>query len=507
MKNQTNGCAQHSYWCTWLTQNFLAERYSRQTEHEKLNFIGDQGAKAARRMINENEVFGKGGWASGWEGTRQNLYLVLDDGWDVPYGGHPDLRRDAFGSLETDGERFPSTAGKEPAERLKILNEKAKAFGWKGIGIWVAAQRCGKDFDKPFSQNDEAYWRERILWSRQAGITYWKVDWGTLEHDNRFRKFLSDAAKELYPELAVEHAICCPPLNGVCGGKVKGRFSDDEKTCAASEEAVSYSEVFRTYDVLQPLSVATTLDRVAYLLPFAKGYLNVEDEVYLAAALGCQAGIMRSSYGVGLDEWDDSERLQEVEAAIRWQSVAPPFVGGITLVDEEILFDDYTFGEKETWYWVAHGKHIRQGAPASVARNAPLPLVKAGKDGKKPFVAISRHPNGVYAAAVLPRTVCGKRGYVGGEIEFSVSGQPDQIALFGIADRVAFRFENANVKQVTAKSVLGGEEVNIPVSKEQDGFTVDGTVITTLWHTRDKSAPAIAFTVEYDTTSESQLKN
>lgn len=501
MKKQTNGCAQYGYWCTWLTQNYLAERYSRQTEHEKPKFIGDQGAKIARSMINENEVFGGNGWASKWEGTRQDLYLMLDDGWDVPYGVHPADRRDAFGSLETNEERFPSTAGKAPAERLKILNEKAKAFGWKGIGIWVAAQRCGKDFEKPFSSASEEYWRERISWSKQAGVTYLKIDWGTSEHDNVFRKFLSETAEELYPELVVEHAVCCPPLNGVDGVTdegLRGRFTGDSKTVELAKEAVSYSEVFRTYDVLQPLSVATTLDRAAYLLPFAKGYLNVEDEVYLAAALGCQTGIMRSAYGIGLDEWDDSERLQEAEATINWQKIAPPFVGGEMLVGEEILFDDYTFRKDETWYWVANGNRIEQGAPASVARNAPLPLVKAGKDGNKPFVALSRHPNGAYAAAVLPRTVCGKRGYVGGEIEFSVSGNPERIAFFGIADRAAFLFDGAKLKSVTAKSILGGEEFDIPVSKEQDGFTVDGTLITRLWRTKDKSAPAIVFTVEYE---------
>ena len=67
-----------------------------------------------------------------------------------------------------------------------------------------------------------------------------------------------------------------------------GRFQDDEKISGLSKQAVSFSEVFRTYDVTPPFSVASTLDRAAYLLPYAKGYLNVEDELYLAAALGCQ---------------------------------------------------------------------------------------------------------------------------------------------------------------------------------------------------------------------------
>ena len=100
------------------------------------------------------------------------------------------------------------------------------------------------------------------------------------------------------------------------------------------------------YDVTPQFSVASTLDRAAYLLPYAKGYLNVEDELYLAAALGCQMGIMRSVYGKGLDDWDDSDRLKEADAALFWQRIAPPFTGGNVEISKEILADEWTFQEK-----------------------------------------------------------------------------------------------------------------------------------------------------------------
>jgi len=29
--------------------------------------------------------------------------------------------------------------------------------------------------------NDEAYWAERMRWSQDAGILYWKVDWGAMD--------------------------------------------------------------------------------------------------------------------------------------------------------------------------------------------------------------------------------------------------------------------------------------------------------------------------------------
>ena len=342
-KTKLQKSEQRSYYCTWLAQNFLASETGEKRAAVRPEFTGDQGANCARDKVNEHTVFGKGGMAQ--VNAREDLYLVLDDGWDVPFDFDPYVHKDYFGSLEVNEQRFPCAKG-SPAERLKILNERAKGLGWKGIGIWVAAQKCGKDNNSPFSEADKEYWRERILWCKQAGVTYWKVDWGTSEHDNAFRKFLTDAARELYPELTIEQAICCPPVNGVTeelqhGGI--GRFQDDEKISGLSKQAVSFSEVFRTYDVTPPFSVASTLDRAAYLLPYANGYLNVEDELYLAAALGCQMGIMRSVYGKGLDDWDDSDRLKEADAALFWQRIAPPFTGGTVEVSEEILADEWTF--------------------------------------------------------------------------------------------------------------------------------------------------------------------
>ncbi len=42
--------------------------------------------------------------------------------------------------------------------------------------------------------------------------------------------------------------------------------------------------------------------------------MNVEDELYLAVALGCQMEIMRSVYDKGLNDWDDSDRDYTAEA-------------------------------------------------------------------------------------------------------------------------------------------------------------------------------------------------
>ena len=64
-------------------------------------------------------------------------------------------------------------------------------------------------------------------------------------------------------------------------------------------EILQHTDVYRTYDVTSILSLPTTLDRVAEMLKGAEGHsevhglLNVEDEVYVAAAMGCTMGILR----------------------------------------------------------------------------------------------------------------------------------------------------------------------------------------------------------------------
>ena len=485
---------QRSYYCTWLAQNFIASDAGEKRAAVRPEFTGDQGANCARDKINEHTVFGNGGMAQ--INARADLYLVLDDGWDVPYQTDPSVSKHSFGSLEVNEERFPFAQG-NPAERLRALNGRVKGLGWKGLGIWVAAQRCGKDYKLPFSEADEEYWRERIFWCKQAGVTYWKVDWGTSEHDNAFRKFLTETAREIYPALTIEHAVCCPPVNGMtealqCGAV--GRFKGDKKISGLSKEAVLFSEVFRTYDVTPQFSVASTLDRIAYLLPYAKGYLNVEDELYLASALGCQMGIMRSVYGKGLDDWDDSDRLQEADAALAWQKFAPPFAGGKVEISEEILADEWAFKENEFWYQPINGRTIRQGAPAAVSRNAPLPEVKDGKTGEKPFVVCALDPNGAYSVAVLPRTLNGKRAYVGGTVVCTLPEMPEKIALFGFAESFEFKWQG-RATSVTAVSLLGGNELEIPLSEAGNRVYIDAEQMKKIWNADDKSAPAVLFTI------------
>ena len=78
-----------NYWCTWHTQNFSGITEPLESMSPAL-FEGDQGAKSARSRLNQEALFGECGWADFFPEIRRDLYLMLDDGWDVPYGVHPD---------------------------------------------------------------------------------------------------------------------------------------------------------------------------------------------------------------------------------------------------------------------------------------------------------------------------------------------------------------------------------------------------------------------------------
>ncbi len=489
---------QLSYWCTWSTQNSIAIRAWDGWVPGKLAFLGTMGASAPRDIMNENSLFGEDGLVKLYPQIRKDLLFMVDDGWDVLYGAGASECRKEFGSLELDTERFPSIQG-TPQERLKTLSDRVKAAGWKGLGIWIAAQRPGDDYEVPFSDADKDYWRQRILWSKYAGVRYWKVDWGTQTYNNDFCQFLTEAAAELYPALVVEHAACVSPVNGrqeeVLAG-ASAHFADDEWICKKAESFLPFSPVFRTYDVLPALSAVTTFERVAHYLPLATGYLNVEDEVYLGAALGCQLGIMRSKFSIGIQP--ENDRLDEPVAAVKWQRYAPPFLGTQTVCAGHDLVDSYSFEEDETWFAAFNQHTVHQSAPAAVARNTALPTVSGGE--KQPFVAVSMHPNGCYSLCVLSRNHGRDCQYVGGSIFCPVAGMPERIAIFGIADDVTISLQQpAKIAQVVAQSLLDDtrEDITGDVEMTDHGFRVTGDRLAALWHTQDLSAPAMMLSVTY----------
>lgn len=494
-----------SYFCTWSVQNYLygcGDPAFRAEEAE-----GPTGAMHARANMNGQNLFGPDGWARRFHpAARSGLYFLLDDGWDVP----DPVDSGWFGSLIPNAQRFPGCPD-APWERLAWLNSQAKSAGWRGLGLWVAAQEapalCGENALDEASQ--EQYWAERMTWSERAGVEYWKIDWGARAQDLAFRRRLTQWARRYAPHLTLEHAICQGPVNdefaGGAGGRLRGELA------AREAELLMDADVVRTYDILQPLSAAQTMERAGALLsamegraPRGRALINCEDECYLAAALGLCAGVMRHPLrglrcGGDMDlafppTADDAKlRMDEVARMVNWQKIMPPFGAAAEPVrlDGRLLRDSWRFSRGETWMSSLIGEEVAQCAPARISRGMELPQVSGAED--PPFVAASRHGS-CAAVAMLPRTQL-RRHMPLADIELRLPRGVRRIAVFG--DCRSLRIGGLDGSRAEARDLLGGEILPVPVSG--GSLSLSGEQVRAIGLSRatrgDRSAPGLIIAI------------
>jgi hypothetical protein len=409
---------------------------------------GDSGSRLAHNAMTEETLFGRTGWvASFFPRIRKDVFFLLDDGWEV--GG--------TATFELDVNKFPSFTGSS-ADRLRKLNHAIRDAGWRGTALWCR-NTPGGDADHRLEGLSQA-----------AGIRYWKVDIG----DPTFN--LVRLRDETHTALTLEHVHGELPVNG--DWKNDGRFGAQPWGCSRME-ILQHTDVYRTYDVTSILSLPTTLDRLAEMLKGAEGHsevhglLNVEDEVYLAAAMGCTMGILRHPL-VGMRPGKDPDlffngprqakkRMDEVVRALRWQRLAPPFSPGLGSVklSEEILTDSWIFERGQTWQSEIIGPIVRQGAPACLARNISLPSVRAS--GDKPFVFATKFPNGAVAIGAQERTRVGKAWYMPRcDVTLSVADAPGPFGVFGYFDSLTLAFDAPlHGRRVLAQDLAGHEAIDI----------------------------------------------
>ena len=436
---------------------------------------GDSGAQHARDGMNEDNVFGPAGWGTTFfPKVRGDLYLMYDDG----------LFRDGMGSFQIDEEKFPFLDGFDAAQRMRKLNDRTSAAGWRGAALWCRSPVTGGDEADNF-----------VNWSKYAGIEYWKIDGG----DKKFAYI--DIAKRLYPALKLEHVRSVGPFNGDWQSGEIGRFNEYQLE-RLEAQCLEQSDVFRTYDVSAALSCPTTLDRVAWALQYGdrhplRALINCEDEVYIAATLGCTMGVMRNPQ-IGLRPAPDVDvfftcprqckrRMDEVVRALRWQRLAQPFVrygakaqpGDATQVDDKILADSWTFQSGETWLAEAIGKTVRQGAPARVSRGLPLPEVVS--DDEPPFVIAGRFPNGAVAVAVQGRTTPECNWTFSPADVTLAAGSPDcPIGVFGHYRNLTVCFDAAlGAVRILAQDLAAdrAEDITSEVIIEGHTLTLPGALI------------------------------
>ena len=466
-----------NYWCTWSAQNFAFDTL---TMHYMIG-LGDHSIAADN--LSEKIVFGKSGWEKQIPiEIKKDLYLMFDVGWDISGGSQYDkAKKWILGTQEVAIDKFPSCTGL-PEERLKKLNILTKNAGWKGAAIWIAAQTSMDSKKMKPSENEvESFFRERLRWSKSAGIFYWKVDYGTRGNDLKFRQMLTRLAHDEAPDLWIEHGRGGGPFNDdECpwddpNPRKTGMYKNWESGNALkrAHDLLEFSDVVRTYDVSSQLSIPTTLDRVSQILnsfktpSVSKGIINCEDEPYIAAVLGCSMGIMRhpafvEAKGYNYDPLKVRKQLDAIKRAVNWQRIAPAFkVGTIPILLDSVYLKDYwNFKKGDSWAKWMTGKTVLQAAPARVARGMDLPLVN-GED-ILPYVICCKFPNGYYAISTLNRTDSIKK-FIKAKANVSITcDNPKMIGVFGYYNSLKINFtKKIEINKIFAQDLAGNKAVDI----------------------------------------------
>jgi hypothetical protein len=190
------------YYTTWASQGYMpGDCWT--AKNLTIDWIFSHQGGAQQAALNSAYLFGKPGLAgSAWVPTffpqsRGELFFMLDQGYAT-----------GDQKIEPSLTHFPQWANlSDPGARLLKFNRAVQAHGWRGLGLWNRIQ--GDDAG-------QAYARQAANWSRFANISYWKID----GPDGDCKA--SDAAKEVFPELIIEHGFVRAALL-LCTGVIAPR--------------------------------------------------------------------------------------------------------------------------------------------------------------------------------------------------------------------------------------------------------------------------------------------
>jgi hypothetical protein len=485
------------YWCTWGAQNYATDTLS--VKHS----LALGGHSVTAGYLTEENVFGENGWSRAFpDMLRKDLILLFDLGWDVPGMLKFENAQWNLGSMMVAEDKFPSCTG-SMEERLVKLNELVMADGWKGTGLWVPSHPYG-DRKNGVIMPDESvknYYTKALSASKNSGIKYWKIDYGFRGGDLKFRESLTRMAEQIYPGLYVEHGRGGGPLNDEeCPWDTPNyhkigsyRTWDEGKVLQTVVEIARISNVFRTYDITQQLSIPTTLDRVAQILSELSGsgekvIINCEDEPYIGAVLGCAVGIMRHPNmvqvpGYEYDPFGFKHRIDEVTRTVRWHRIAPAYGAGLSdnILDSVMLKDSWNFREGDAWATWVTGREVIQIAPARVARGMSLPEVTC--EGEPPYVICSKHPDGAVAIGTLARISSERTIYYPlADVAVHLDDINFPVGIFGRFKSLTLIFpdrENLSKYKIYGQDLAGDSAIDITdmVDVEQNRILIPGDVI------------------------------
>lgn len=483
-----------NYWCTWYWQNYLILKGQEVTNPDAATIYTNE---AAREEMTEENIFGKQGMAVVMlPKTRSDYYFVIDHGWQDKR-----IKDNTFFTLIMDTLDFPRYAHLSPKKRIKQMNSDIKSLGWKGLGLWVRGNPSEEEM------------RKFIEWSKYAGVEYWKIDGGDIEH-----YYASKIKHEIYPELTLEHITGTGPVNpkwNISGlalypsvyniqeavsQKLEASLNSATEKAEKSLEVIKNTDVFRTYDAAPLLVSTTTMQRVHDILMQTAGnseykaYLNVQDDCNIAAALGLLVAAKRHPMNTprmykGKDfhlqisgERHVEKRLNEMDRFVLWQRIAPPMPAGYGTyqASRQNLVDSIVFNKNDTWLKSTHGKMVRQSAPAIMARNMALPEVKYNE--LAPYVMASKFPNGCIAIATEGR-VTPNQSWIHPKADVTIKEAEvnKPIGIFGYYKSLTLEFSQnlTNSVKIYGQDLLSKKVIDITgkVILNNNKITLSGSLI------------------------------
>ncbi len=468
-----------NYWCSWYWQNYLILKGQKVTNPDARTIYTNP---AAREQMTEENIFGEQGMAKIiLPKTRSDYYFVIDHGWQ-----DKNIKENTFFSMIMDTIDFPIYAHLSPKERINQMNIDIKALGWKGLGLWFRGNPT------------EEQMRKFVEWSKFAGIEYWKIDGGDIEH-----YYATEIKKEIYPELVLEHITGAGPVNlkwNVPGLEYYPSVYSNQQTVAQlnagvgttldkttkkvekSLNVLKNTDVFRTYDAAPLLVSTTTMQRVHDILvqtagnPDYNAILNIQDDCNIAAALGLLVAVKRHPMKTpriykGKDlhlqiagDRHVDKRLNEMDRFVLWQRIAPPMSAGYGTYQfsKQNLVDSIVFQKSDTWYKSTHGKMVRQSAPAIMARNIALPEVQS--NGIAPYVMASKFPNGAIAIATEGRVMPNQSWiHPKADVKLNEAEIEKSIGIFGHYESLTLQFVLILPQEISiyAQDLLSKEAIDI----------------------------------------------
>ena len=402
-----------------------------------------------------------------------------------------DEHRSLHGSLDPDSEKF-SRFGTDAPSRLRAISDEVREMGYAGLGLWVSPQKSTiNGYDRV---DDRTYWETRARWCRDAGVLYWKVDWGIKDMDDDYRQLISDCVHRICPQLLCEHAVVQKPCTHNHGSDT---FLEDRQ--ARVERQMSFCDVYRTYDIISPFENVCTLQRAHEALLcqngphlFGRGLINGENMYSICAALGLTAGIM--NYGT------------DALACINWHRFAPPAgIRDVPYLHSNNDLYDTLFCESELCSWApCIGRTVTEKAPAVMARGCPLPKVSPVLEAA-PFICASKSKKtGAYAVAAIRRTVDPVQdSYFLADVTVKDADISAPVGVFGMFNSLTVEFSSPvpHGARVLSQDLTGKEAFDVTALAEICGnrMTFDGRDLRMLgkWDRghRDSSDPSLVLKV------------